>query len=98
MAILELEEVSKFFGGLAAVSDLNFSVSDRQEILGLIGPNGAGKTTVFNLITGLLQPSRGKIRFQGTEISGEKPYRISATWDRPDLSRPPPCFSKRPFE
>jgi branched-chain amino acid transport system ATP-binding protein len=78
MAILEVEEVSKFFGGLAAVSNLNFSVSDRQEILGLIGPNGAGKTTVFNLITGLLRPSRGAIRFQGRDISSEKPYTISA--------------------
>jgi branched-chain amino acid transport system ATP-binding protein len=76
MALLELEEVSKFFGGLAAVSDLNFSLSDRKEILGLIGPNGAGKTTVFNLITGLLKPSRGKIRFQGSEIGGQKPYRL----------------------
>ena len=76
MAILELEEVSKFFGGLAAVSDLTFSVSDRREILGLIGPNGAGKTTVFNLITGLHRPSRGRIRFQGREISGQKPYAI----------------------
>jgi branched-chain amino acid transport system ATP-binding protein len=76
MAILELEEISRFFGGLAAVSNLSFSISDRQEILGLIGPNGAGKTTVFNLITGLLKPSRGKIRFQGREIGGQRPYRI----------------------
>jgi branched-chain amino acid transport system ATP-binding protein len=77
MPILEVEEVSKFFGGLAALSDLNFSVREPKEIVGLIGPNGAGKTTVFNLITGQYRPSRGKIRFQGQEISGEKPHKIA---------------------
>jgi len=77
MAILEMEGVSKFFGGLAAVSHLSFSLSLPEEILGLIGPNGAGKTTVFNLITGQYRPSEGKIRFQGREIGGEKPHRIA---------------------
>ncbi|HYB21921.1 MAG TPA: ATP-binding cassette domain-containing protein, partial [Thermodesulfobacteriota bacterium] len=72
MAILEMEGVSKFFGGLAAVSHLSFSLSLPEEILGLIGPNGAGKTTVFNLITGQYRPSEGRIRFQGREIGGEK--------------------------
>lgn len=79
MPILEVEDVSKFFGGLAALSDLSFSVREPKEIVGLIGPNGAGKTTVFNLITGHYKPSRGKIRFQGQEISGEKPHKI-AQW------------------
>ena len=79
MAILEVEGVSKFFGGLAAVSDLSFSVPMPTEILGLIGPNGAGKTTVFNLITGQQRPSRGNIRFQGKAIGGERPHRI-AKW------------------
>ncbi|MBI5605080.1 MAG: ABC transporter ATP-binding protein [Deltaproteobacteria bacterium] len=77
MNILEMEEVCKSFGGLAAVTKLNFSLSSPQEILGLIGPNGAGKTTVFNLITGLHHPTNGKIRFKGQEIGGEKPYRIA---------------------
>jgi branched-chain amino acid transport system ATP-binding protein len=77
MNILEMEDVCKFFGGLAAVTNLSFSLSGSQEVLGLIGPNGAGKTTVFNLITGQHLPSRGKIHFQGQEIEGEKPYRIA---------------------
>ena len=77
MNILETEEVCKSFGGLAAVTKLNFFLSNPQEILGLIGPNGAGKTTVFNLITGLHRPTSGKIRFKGQEIGGAKPYRIA---------------------
>lgn len=77
MSILELEEVSKTFGGLVAVAKLNFSLSKPDEVLGLIGPNGAGKTTVFNLITGQYRPSLGKIRFQGQEIGGHKSYRIA---------------------
>jgi branched-chain amino acid transport system ATP-binding protein len=75
MHILEGMKVSKNFGGLAAVSNVDFSV-DRGEILGLIGPNGAGKTTLFNLISGSLSLKSGDIKFQGSSISGLKPYRI----------------------
>jgi branched-chain amino acid transport system ATP-binding protein len=72
-AILSVQGLSRFFGGLAAVSDLDFEVQT-GEILSLIGPNGAGKTTVFNLITGTLLPSRGKVRFGAKEITGSKPH------------------------
>jgi len=72
MPLLEVEGLSKQFGGLAALSDVDFTV-DRGEIVGLIGPNGAGKTTLFNLITGILEPSRGTIRFNGQDITQAKP-------------------------
>ena len=72
-AILTVQGLTRFFGGLAAVTDLSFEVRS-GEILSLIGPNGAGKTTVFNLITGTLLPSRGKVLFQGHEITGSRPY------------------------
>jgi branched-chain amino acid transport system ATP-binding protein len=66
--LLEGEGVSKHFGGLAAVAEVDFYV-DEGEILGLIGPNGAGKTTLFNLISGALKPKPGKITFQGVDIT-----------------------------
>jgi len=59
-----------------AVVDLNFKVMPGQ-IKAIIGPNGAGKTTLFNIITGILPPTGGTIRFKGREISGEKPHRIA---------------------
>jgi branched-chain amino acid transport system ATP-binding protein len=76
-AILTVQALTRFFGGLAAVADLSFEVQS-GEILSLIGPNGAGKTTVFNLITGTLLPSRGKVLFQGHEITGSRPYESTA--------------------
>jgi branched-chain amino acid transport system ATP-binding protein len=75
MQILEGEKVTKHFGGLAAVNNVDFHV-DKGEIFGLIGPNGAGKTTLFNLISGALAPKSGVIKFKGEKISGLKPYRI----------------------
>lgn len=75
MQILEGEGVTKYFGGLAAVSDVDFHV-DQGEIVGLIGPNGAGKTTLFNLISAALVPKPGVIRFKGEKITGLKPYKI----------------------
>lgn len=74
-ALLELSRVTKSFGGLVAVRDLSFSVSD-GEILGLIGPNGAGKTTAFNLIAGVYKPDSGSIKVSGKEIAGKKPHKI----------------------
>jgi len=68
MALLELNEVSKRFGGLLAVSNLSFHVNE-GEILGLIGPNGAGKTTVFNLVCGTHAVTSGTIKFQGKDTS-----------------------------
>ncbi len=75
MPILEGEGVTKYFGGLAAVSRLDFGV-DQGEVVGLIGPNGAGKTTLFNLISGALVPKAGVIRFQDRKVDGLKPNRI----------------------
>ena len=80
MRILEGEGVTKYFGGLAAVSNVDFHV-DQGEIVGLIGPNGAGKTTLFNLISGALVPKSGVIRFKG-----EKYYRLKAVSNLPDGS------------
>jgi branched-chain amino acid transport system ATP-binding protein len=74
--LLQVQGLTKYFGGLAAVSDLDFQV-EKGEILGIIGPNGSGKTTLFNLVTGVHKPNRGKILFAGAEIAGEKPYRIA---------------------
>jgi branched-chain amino acid transport system ATP-binding protein len=75
-ALLALDKVSKRFGGLQAVKDLSFEVRE-GEILGLIGPNGAGKSTLFNLINGVFAPDSGRITFVGTDITGEKPYRVA---------------------
>jgi branched-chain amino acid transport system ATP-binding protein len=75
-AVLELMKVSKRFGGLQAVRDLTFSVRP-GEILGLIGPNGAGKSTLFNLINGVFRPDTGRIVFDGTDITGAKPYQVA---------------------
>jgi branched-chain amino acid transport system ATP-binding protein len=75
MPLLEIENLSKAFGGVLAVRHLDFTVSE-GEILGLIGPNGSGKTTLFNLITGLLKPDTGRIRFNNKDITGIAPYKI----------------------
>jgi branched-chain amino acid transport system ATP-binding protein len=75
MPILEGEGVTKHFGGLAAVSSVDFHV-DEGEIVGLIGPNGAGKTTLFNLISGALVPKPGAIKFKAENITGLKPHKI----------------------
>jgi len=73
--ILEVKNLTKKFGGLTAVNDFSFEIK-RGEFMGLIGPNGAGKTTVFNLISGFEKPSSGRIRFNGIDITGMKPYKI----------------------
>ena len=75
MAMLEIRNVSKFFGGLAANADVTFSL-DQGQILGLIGPNGAGKTTLFNCITGYYPPSRGEVLFKGVRLNGLQPDRV----------------------
>jgi ABC-type branched-subunit amino acid transport system ATPase component len=74
--ILELDSLSKHFGGLLAVHDLSFAVRDGR-ITSLIGGNGAGKTTVFNLVTGYLKPDAGDIRYRGQPIAGLAPHRIA---------------------
>lgn len=76
-ALLDIRGATIQFGGLKAVSDLSFHIGE-MEMVGLIGPNGAGKTTVFNLITGVYQPTEGEIFFQGKSIHGRRPFEITA--------------------
>ena len=71
--ILELRNVSKRFGGLAAVKNVSFTMNE-GEIVFVIGPNGAGKTTVFNLVSGFLHPNEGTILFEGQEITKSAPH------------------------
>jgi branched-chain amino acid transport system ATP-binding protein len=75
MRLLEGQGVTKYFGGLVAVSNVDFHV-DQGEIMGLIGPNGAGKTTLFNLISAAFPLSSGEIRFKGQKLNGLKPHQI----------------------
>jgi branched-chain amino acid transport system ATP-binding protein len=67
--LLQLDKATIRFGGLTAVNAVDFAVGE-NELVGLIGPNGAGKTTVFNLMTGVYQPTDGAITFNGTPIAG----------------------------
>jgi branched-chain amino acid transport system ATP-binding protein len=89
-SFLEANGLTKVFGGLRAVNDASFSV-DRHEILGLIGPNGAGKTTLLRLITGILKPDEGSVRFKNIEIVGKK------TWDIVNLGIACTFQNMRPF-
>jgi len=75
-AILKTDNATIRFGGLVAVNELNMSVRE-GEIYGLIGPNGAGKTTIFNLLTGVYEPTSGEIYFEGKRIDGLRPYEIA---------------------
>jgi branched-chain amino acid transport system ATP-binding protein len=74
--VLSIEHVAVNFGGLVALSDLNFTVCD-GEIVGLIGPNGAGKTTAFNVFTGFLRPTDGEVCYRNTLLNGLKPHEIA---------------------
>jgi len=76
MSLLKTEGLTKRFGGLTAVDNLDLDVQSGQ-VFGLIGPNGAGKSTVFNLLTGVFKPTRGKIFFDGEDITNLKPHKIA---------------------
>lgn len=76
MALLELRELTKRFGGLTAVNNLFLEIREK-EILGLIGPNGAGKSTVFNLVNGVHQPTSGRVFFKGEDVTGWLPHAIA---------------------
>lgn len=76
MAILEVDKVTKRFGGLEALRDVDLQV-ESGELVGLIGPNGAGKSTFFNILSGVTRPTSGKVFFQGEDITGMKPHRIA---------------------
>ncbi len=75
--ILTAEAITKQFGGLTAVNDVSFAIP-RRAIVSLIGPNGAGKTTFFNILTGLYKPTRGRVRFEGKDITAVRPDKIMA--------------------
>jgi branched-chain amino acid transport system ATP-binding protein len=75
MNLLELRGVRKQFGGLVAVNDIDLDLEE-GEIRGLIGPNGSGKTTLFNVISGFLQPTKGRVMWRGKDITGKPSHRI----------------------
>ncbi len=77
MALLQIENMTHFFGGLRAVHNYSLAI-EPGEVHGLIGPNGAGKTTIFNLITGIYVPSEGQILLDGENMVGLKPYQIAS--------------------
>ena len=87
---LEVENLTKDFGGLRALNRASFSMG-RKEILGMIGPNGAGKTTLLRLITGILKPDSGEVRFKGEKITGRK------TWDTVNMGIACTFQNMRPF-
>ena len=75
-AILRMEHVSKNFGGLEVLKDINLHI-DPEEIVGLIGPNGAGKSTTFNIITSFYKPTQGEVYLKGERITHLAPHRIA---------------------
>lgn len=74
--MLSVQHLTKRFGGFTAVSNVSFNV-EQGEILGLIGPNGSGKSTTFNMLSGTFPPSEGSITFEGKDITGMMPHRIT---------------------
>ena len=73
---MNVEGVAVHFGGLVAISDMSFSVGE-GEIVSLIGPNGAGKTTAFNVMTGFLAATHGKVSYRGITLNGLKPHQVA---------------------
>jgi branched-chain amino acid transport system ATP-binding protein len=87
--MLEVRDITKQFDGLTVLNDVSTNI-EQGTIKGLIGPNGAGKTTLFNLVSGVLRPSQGKISFLGKDITRQKPETIAAmgvsrTFQQPHL-------------
>lgn len=87
--LLDVADIRQRFGGVQALDRVTFRVA-RGQIKAVIGPNGAGKTTLFNVISGILRPQTGVVRFKGTVISGQPPHRIAAlglsrTFQNPSL-------------
>jgi branched-chain amino acid transport system ATP-binding protein len=74
--LLSVQKLSKRFGGFLAVANLSFYIKE-GEVLGLVGPNGAGKTTAFNLISGFLKPTGGRVEFGGEDITNLNPHEIA---------------------
>ena len=76
MALLEARQLTRWFGGLAAVQHVDLTV-DEGELVAVIGPNGAGKTTLFSMLSGGLAPTSGDVRFAGRSIAGSTPERVA---------------------
>ncbi|HEX7474888.1 MAG TPA: ABC transporter ATP-binding protein [Dehalococcoidales bacterium] len=74
--MLEIKRLTKHFKGLCAVNNLDLE-TNAGEIVGIIGPNGAGKTTIFNLVTGFLKPTSGRVIFENTDVTGHSPHTIA---------------------
>jgi len=77
MALLQIDKMTHYFGGLRAVYNYGLEI-DPGQIRGLIGPNGAGKTTIFNLITGIYNPTEGRIALEDNQINGRPPHEIAS--------------------
>jgi len=77
MSLLQIDKMTHYFGGLRAVYNYGLEINPGQ-IRGLIGPNGAGKTTIFNLITGIYQPTEGTISLAGDKLNGRSPHEIAS--------------------
>ena len=75
--MLEARQLTRRFGGLVAVNNVDIALQ-RGSILSVIGPNGAGKTTFFNMITGLIKPSSGQLLFDGRDITGKPPHKVTS--------------------
>ena len=75
MALLEVKNITRRFGGIVALDDVSFDVGE-GEIVGLIGPNGAGKTTAFNVITRLYRPDTGELNFEGESLLSTPPHGV----------------------
>lgn len=75
--VLEIREVTRLFGGLAALKGVSFDIT-RREIKAVIGPNGAGKTTLFDVLTGILKPTSGRVLLKGKDITGSRPDQITS--------------------
>jgi branched-chain amino acid transport system ATP-binding protein len=76
MALLEVTQLTKRFGGVVAVDDFNLSLEEHT-LQAIIGPNGAGKTTIFNLITGIYPPTSGDVHFSEQHLSGLQPFQVA---------------------
>jgi branched-chain amino acid transport system ATP-binding protein len=77
MSLLQIDKMTHYFGGLRAVYNYDLEINPGQ-VWGLIGPNGAGKTTIFNLITGIYQPTEGTVSLTGTKLNGRAPHEIAS--------------------
>jgi branched-chain amino acid transport system ATP-binding protein len=74
--VLKVEGLRVQYGGVVAVDDVSFEIAAGQ-LVGLIGPNGAGKTTLVDALTGYVRPTRGRVRFDGEDITGQRPHRLA---------------------